>query len=350
LLTLKNANFAASKSKFEMRIAIVGATGLVGTMIIKVLEEARYLPVSDITEIIPVASVKSAGKKLRFLGTDYSVKEISQAISLRPDIALFSAGSVISSEWAPVFAEAGITVIDNSSAWRMHDDVPLILPEINSHRITKETSIIANPNCSTIQLALVMAPLHKHFDIKRIVISTYQSVTGSGKRGMDQLENERLGKETTKVYPHPVDLNLIPQGGGFLDNGYTTEEMKLVDETHKILEAPDIQITSTVVRVPVYGGHSMAVNVEFNNSYDLEQIHRIISGTQGVVVQDEPFQSLYPMPLYAEGKDEVFVGRIRRDWSVSNALNLWIVADNLRKGAATNAVQIAALLNKQRIF
>lgn len=333
-----------------MRIAVVGATGLVGSVIIKVLEEARYLPLQDITGFIPVASEASVGKKLKFLGSDYAVTGISQAISLRPDIAIFSAGAGTSLKWAPLFAETGITVIDNSSAWRMQENVPLVVTEVNAHRITRETKIIANPNCSTMQLALVMAPLHEHFGIRRLVVSTYQSVTGSGNKGLKQLENERLGIETARAYPHPVDLNLIPQGGVFLENAYTSEEMKLIHETRKIIESPDMQITSTVVRVPVYGGHSMTVNVEFVKEYDLNHVFEVIDGTEGVVIQDDPAQSLYPMPLYAEGKDEVFVGRIRRDESVQNALNLWIVADNLRKGAATNAVQIAAFIAKQKLL
>lgn len=329
-----------------MKIAIIGATGLVGSIIIKVLKEGRYLPPSAISGIIPVASAASAGKKLQINGHDYEVLGMEQAISLRPDLAIFSAGTKTSKTWVPVFAEAGIMVIDNSSAWRMHDHVPLVIPEVNPLSITKETMIIANPNCSTIQLALVMAPLHQYIGIKRLVISTYQSVTGSGIKGVRQLENERKGIETEKCYSHRIDLNLIPQGGNFLENDYTSEEMKLVNETRKILGDQSIQITSTVVRVPVYGGHSMSVNVELKKDYGLNAIREIIRSIPGVVIQDNPVHSIYPMPVNAEGKDEVFVGRIRRDVSRPRALDLWIVADNLRKGAATNAVQIAAYILK----
>jgi aspartate-semialdehyde dehydrogenase len=328
-----------------MKIAIVGATGLVGNVIIKVLEEGRYLPLSAITGLIPVASAASAGKKMQFNGNCYEVLGMEQAMSLRPDVAIFSAGAKTSEKWAPLFAKAGITVIDNSSAWRMFDDVPLVVPEINPTAITQNTRIIANPNCSTIQLALVMAPLHREIGIKRLVISTYQSVTGSGIKGVKQLENERKGIEGENAYPHHIDLNLIPQGGAFLENDHTSEEMKLVNETRKILGDQQIQITSTVVRVPVYGGHSMAVNIEFRRDFHLEDARGIIAGSRGVQIQDNPSAASYPMPLNAEGKDEVFVGRIRRDASFSRALDLWIVADNLRKGAATNAVQIAAYLH-----
>jgi aspartate-semialdehyde dehydrogenase len=334
------------KKQGNMKIAVVGATGLVGSVIIKVLEEGRYLPLPAITGFIPVASPSSAGKWLKFKGQDYQVVDMEEAVSLRPDVAIFSAGSGTSEQWAPAFAEAGIRVIDNSSAWRMNDDVPLVVPEVNAHIITESCMIIANPNCSTIQLALVMAPLHKEFHIRRLVISTYQSVTGSGMKGVKQLENERKGIGAAMIYPHPIDLNLIPQGGAFLANGYSAEEMKLVHETRKILGDQNIQITSTVVRVPVYGGHSMAVNVEFAKEFDLDEVKEIIRNAPGVIIQDEPEKSVYPMPLNARGKDEVFVGRIRRDESCPKALNLWIVADNLRKGAATNAVQIAAFIHK----
>lgn len=328
-----------------MKIAVVGATGVVGSVIIKVLEEGRYLPLPAISGFIPVASMASAGKKLRFNDTEYEVLGMQQAISLRPDIAIFSAGAKTSETWAPLFVEAGITVIDNSSAWRMFENIPLVVPEINANTIGSKPGIIANPNCSTIQLALVLAPLHKTIGIKRLVISTYQSVTGSGIKGVRQLENERRGIETEMVYPHRIDLNLIPQGGAFQENGYTAEEIKLVNETHKILNDQDINITATVVRVPVFGGHSMAVNIEFVKEYDLDEAKEIIRNTSGVVILDRPEQSVYPMPIDAEGKDEVFVGRIRRDISNQRGLDLWIVADNLRKGAATNAVQIAAYLH-----
>jgi aspartate-semialdehyde dehydrogenase len=330
-----------------MKIAVVGATGLVGSVIIKVLEENRYLPIPAITGFIPVASAASAGKRLQFNKREYEVLGMEQAISLRPDVAIFSAGAKISEQWAPVFAKAGVTVIDNSSAWRMKDDIPLVVPEINAHTIGLKPGIIANPNCSTIQLALVLAPLHKATGIRRVVISTYQSVTGSGIKGLRQLENERKGIDAEKVYPHKIDLNLIPQGGAFLENDYTAEEMKLVNETRKILDDQQIQITSTVVRVPVYGGHSMAVNIEFEKEFNLNEVKEIIRNTSGVIIHDNPSKSLYPMPIEAEGKDEVFVGRIRRDNSHAHALDLWIVADNLRKGAATNAVQIAAYLHKR---
>ena len=330
-----------------MKIAVVGATGLVGSVIIKVLEEGRYLPIPAITGFIPVASAASAGKRLQFNKREYEVLGIEQAISLRPDVAIFSAGAKISEQWAQVFAKAGIMVIDNSSAWRMKDDIPLVVPEINAHAIGSKPEIIANPNCSTIQLALILAPLHKTTGISRVVISTYQSVTGSGIKGLRQLENERRDVETEMAYPHRIDLNLIPQGGAFEDNGYTAEEMKLVNETRKILDDQQIQITSTVVRVPVYGGHSMAVNIEFEKEFNLSEVKEIIRNTAGVIIQDDPENSVYPMPLNAEGKDEVFVGRIRRDNSHAHALDLWIVADNLRKGAATNAVQIAAYLHKR---
>jgi aspartate-semialdehyde dehydrogenase len=330
-----------------MKIAVVGATGLVGNVIIKVLEEGRYLPLPAITGFIPVASAASAGKKLQFNSREYEVLGMEQAMSLRPDIAIFSVGAKTSETWAPLFTEAGITVIDNSSAWRMFENIPLVVPEINAHTIGSEPGIIANPNCSTIQLALVIAPLHKTIGIKRLVISTYQSVTGSGIKGVRQLENERRGVETEMAYPHRIDLNLIPQGGAFEKNGYTAEEMKLVNETRKILEDQQIQITSTVVRVPVYGGHSMAVNIEFVKEFNLSEVIETIRKTAGVIIQDDPENSVYPMPLNAEGKDEVFVGRIRRDNSHAHALDLWIVADNLRKGAATNAVQIAAYLHKR---
>ena len=329
-----------------MKIAVVGATGLVGSVIIQVLEEGRYLPPSEISGFIPVASAASAGKKLKFNGNEYEVLGMEQAINLKPDVAIFSAGAKTSETWAPVFAEAGITVIDNSSAWRMFDNIPLVVPEINAHTIKPDTRIIANPNCSTMQLVVVAGPLHFKYGIKRMVVSTYQAVTGSGIKGVQQLENERKGIEYESFYPHRIDLNLIPQGGAFLDNAYTAEEMKLLNETRKILNNQDIMLTSTVVRVPVYGGHSMAVNIEFAKEYNFDEVREIIRNTSGVVVQDNPERSHYPMPVNAEGRDEVFVGRIRRDISHLHALDLWIVADNLRKGAATNAVQIAAHLHK----
>lgn len=332
-----------------MKIAVVGATGLVGSVMMKVLEEARYLPFDKITEIIPVASERSLGRELHFNNMPYPVISIAEAIERLPDITLFSAGASVSREFAPQFAAVGSFVIDNSSAWRMHDDVPLVVPEINADTLNLSKKIIANPNCSTIQLALTLAPLHKAFKVKRVVVSTYQSVTGTGLKAVTQLNNERAGINGERVYPHPIDLNLFPHGGVFESNGYTSEEIKLVNETRKILGDYSINLTATVVRVPVTGGHSEAVNVEFEREYETEQIYKLLSKAKGIVVQDDPEKSIYPMPRYAEGRDEVFVGRIRRDESQPNSLNLWIVSDNLRKGAATNAVQIAAYLVEKEL-
>lgn len=323
-----------------MKIAVVGATGLVGREMLMVLKEQRLIP----GIFIPVASPKSIGKTIEFNGSQTIVYSNEDALRQRPDIAIFSAGSAVSKEWAPRYAAIGTFVIDNSSAWRMDSEIPLIVPEINSHILSKKDKIIANPNCSTIQLAMVIAPLHKAFNIKRIVISTYQSVTGTGEKAVRQLENERKGVKGEMAYPHPIDLNLFPHGGAFLPNGYTTEEMKLVFETQKILSDTDIKITATIVRVPVFGGHSEAVNIEFSNEYKLPEIYNILSSTPGITIRDDVSRNLYPMPLDSRGKDDVFVGRIRRDESLSNSLNLFIVADNLRKGAATNAVQIAKYL------
>lgn len=327
-----------------MKIAIVGATGLVGSVMLKVLEEARYIPFDKISEIIPVASDKSVGKDLYFNNMPRKIVSITDAIVRKPHIAIFSAGASVSKEYAPLFAEVGTFVIDNSSAWRMNEDIPLVVPEINSHLLNSQTRIIANPNCSTIQMVLALSQLHKHFTIKRLVVSTYQSVSGTGQKAMEQLMSERNGTRTNMVYPHPIDMNLFPHGGSFESNGYTTEETKLLNETRKILGDNKIRVTSTVVRVPVTGGHSEAVNAEFEKEFEMEWIIKLLSSTKGVVVQDDPEKSIYPMPKYAEGRDEVFVGRIRRDESQPNTVNLWIVADNLRKGAATNAVQIAAYL------
>lgn len=327
-----------------MKIAIVGATGLVGSVMIKVLEEARYIPFDKISEIIPVASDKSVGKDLFFNNMPRKIVSITDAISRKPDIAIFSAGASVSKEYAPQFAAVGTFVIDNSSAWRMDTDIPLVVPEINAALINSNTKIIANPNCSTIQMVLALSQLHKHLKIKRLVVSTYQSVSGTGQKAMEQLTNERAGTRTNMVYPHPIDLNLFPHGGNFETNGYTTEETKLLNETRKILGDNSIRVTSTVVRVPVTGGHSEAVNIEFEKEFEMEWITKLLASTKGVVIQDDPEKSIYPMPKYAEGRDEVFVGRIRRDESQPNSINLWIVADNLRKGAATNAVQIAAYL------
>lgn len=326
-----------------MKIAIVGATGLVGRMMLRVLEEQPF-PVS---ELIPVASEGSIGKVVTFHGKEIKVVSAAQAIAMKPVIALFSAGGQASLALAPLFANAGITVIDNSSAWRKDPAIPLVVPEVNGIVLQKTDKIIANPNCSTIQMVAAIAPLHRRYGIKRLVISTYQSVTGSGIKGLHQLEAEQQGKRPEiEAYPHQIHLNLIPHGGDFNNDGYTTEEEKLVFESRKILNDQEIAITSTVVRVPVTGGHSMTINVELNNPFELHDIHELLNNTPGLVVQDNPAENFYPMPLFAHNKDEVFVGRIRRDSSIANGLNLWVVADNLRKGAATNAVQIAAWLLK----
>ena len=322
-----------------MKIAVVGSTGLVGGEILKVLEERRL----NVTELFLVASSKSVGKKITFLGNEYSVISIEDAVNQKPDIAIFSAGGSTSLEWAPKFAEVGTKVIDNSSAWRMDENVPLIVPEINGTILKKDDYIIANPNCSTIQLVMALSPLYRMYGIKRLVISTYQSVSGSGIKAVNQLMNERSGKKAEMVYPHQIDLNVLPHAGDFGEDGYTSEEVKLVNETNKILDA-NIRITATVVRVPVVAGHSEAVNIEFEKDFVIEEVKRLLGNMPGVVVFDFPEANFYPMPLLAEGKDEVFVGRIRRDFSQPNSLNLWIVSDNLRKGAATNAVQIAQYL------
>ena len=330
-----------------MKIAVIGATGLVGRVILRVLEESKLF--SNVT-ILAVASERSAGKKLTFRGEEHEVCGLRDALLAEPDIAIFSAGADISREWAPEFADKQTYVIDNSSAWRQEAHIPLVVPEINSFTIEKSTPIIANPNCSTIQMVLALAPLHRKYGIKRIVVSTYQSVTGSGAAAVKQLKNERKGIDGRKAYPHTIDLNLFPHGGNFLENGYTTEEQKLADETRKILDDQSIQITATVVRVPVYGGHSESVNVEFKKDYDINELRELLAETPGITIQDDIAENIYPMPLFAEGKDDVFVGRIRRDESCANALNMWIVSDNLRKGAATNAVQIAEHLVKNKIL
>jgi len=321
-----------------MKVAVVGATGLVGEKMLEVLYERRF-PVS---EIIPVASERSVGKKVLFGGKAYTVVSVDEALASRPQLALFSAGATASGELAPRFAAIGCRVVDNSSRWRMDPAVKLIVPEINGHILTGDDYIIANPNCSTIQMVLPLAPLHRRFGIKRIVVSTYQSVTGTGRKAVEELFSERSGKETAcEAYPYPIDLNILPHIDSFLEDGYTKEEMKMVNETRKILDAQQIGVSATTVRVPVTGGHSESVNVEFEQPYTLEEVRQILENTEGVVLQDKPQEMLYPMPLYAQGRDEVFVGRLRRDPSAPNALNLWCVADNLRKGAATNAVQIA---------
>lgn len=322
-----------------MKVAVVGATGMVGNVMLQVLREQNF----PITELIPVASEKSVGQEIEFGSLKFKVVGLETAVSMNPDIAIFSAGGDTSLEWAPKFAAVGTTVIDNSSAWRMDPTKKLIVPEINGHILTSEDKIIANPNCSTIQLVLTMAPLHKAYKIKRVVVSTYQSITGTGVKAVQQMENERKGISGEMAYNYPIDKNCIPQCDSFLDNGYTKEEMKLTNETKKILD-PSINVTATAVRVPVVGGHSEAVNMEFENDFDLSEVRRLLHDQPGITLKDDPTTNSYPMPKYAEGKDDVFVGRIRRDESQDNTLNLWIVADNLRKGAATNAVQIAKLL------
>jgi aspartate-semialdehyde dehydrogenase len=327
-----------------MKVAVVGATGLVGGEILKVLAERNF----PVTEIIPVASERSIGKKIKFKDQEFTVVGYDEAIKMKPNVAIFSAGGGTSLEMAPKFAEAGITVIDNSSAWRMDPTKKLVVPEVNADVLTAEDKIIANPNCSTIQMVVVMKPLHEKYKIKRVVVSTYQSVTGTGKAAVDQLFAERAGDDSVaKVYPHKIDLNVLPHIDVFLENGYTKEEMKMIKETNKIMGDDSIKVTATTVRIPTIGGHSEAVNIEFENDFDLTTVRELLAATEGVIVQDDPANFLYPMPITAHGKDEVFVGRIRRDESQANTLNLWCVADNLRKGAATNAVQIAEYLLKK---
>jgi aspartate-semialdehyde dehydrogenase len=320
-----------------MKTAVIGATGMVGQTMIKVLEERDF----PLTQLIPAASEKSVGKEVTYRGKAVRVVSVREAVDAKPDFAIFSAGASISKEWAPVFAKNGTVVIDNSSYWRMFDEVPLVVPEINSHVIKKGDFIIANPNCSTIQMVMALAPLHREYRIKRLVVATYQSVTGTGVKAVMQMENERAGREGEMAYPHPIDKNCFPHGGSFQPDGYTTEEQKLIDETRKILEDPTIMVTATVVRIPVVGGHSEAVNIEFEKEFDIDDARKLISGFPGVSVYDDPAENKYPMPLMAHNRDEVFVGRIRRDLSKEKCLNLWIVSDNIRKGAATNAVQIA---------
>lgn len=325
----------------KMKVAIIGATGLVGHQILKLLEERNF----PLQELIPAASDKSIGKTVRFRNRDIPVVSLHKAVDARPQIAIFSAGATVSLEWAPRFSEVGCRVIDNSSAWRMDPSKKLIVPEINGHLINKDDFIIANPNCSTIQLVMVLAPLHKRFKAIRVVVSTYQSVTGTGAKAVAQLMAERKGEPYEKVYPYPIDLNCIPQCDIFLENGYTKEEMKLTNETRKILSDDEINVVATAVRVPVIGGHSESVNVTFKKPFEIDEILDILNSTEGVKVIDNPKNSQYPTPLDAEGRDDVFVGRIRRDFTLDNTLNMWIVADNLRKGAATNAVQIAELIS-----
>lgn len=329
-----------------MKVAVVGATGLVGEVMLKVLAE-RNFPVS---ELIPVASERSIGKLIAFAGHEYKVVGMQTAINMKPTIALFSAGGATSLEWAPKFAEAGITVIDNSSAWRMDSSKRLVVPEINATQLTSDDKIIANPNCSTIQMVVALAPLHKTYNIKRIVVSTYQSITGTGVKAVKQLENEMAGIKGEMAYPYPIHQNAIPHCDVFEDNGYTKEEMKLVRETQKILDDRTIAITATAVRIPTAGGHSEAINVEFENDFDLAEVRQLLNESPGIVVQDNIDVNTYPMPIYAHGKDDVFVGRLRRDGSQRNTLNLWVVSDNLRKGAATNTIQIAEYLLKEKLL
>ena len=329
-----------------MKIAVVGATGMVGQVMLKVLEERNF----PVTELIPVASEKSVGKKISFKGNDYSIVSMQTAIDMKPEIALFSAGGNTSLEFAPKFAEVGTTVIDNSSAFRMMEDKKLVVPEINATELTKEDKIIANPNCSTIQLVMVLHPLNVKYDLRRVIVSTYQSVTGTGKNAVDQLNAEIAGEsDVAKVYPYEIFKNALPQCDVFADDDYTKEEIKLMTEPKKIMGDDGFNLSATAVRVPVQGGHSESVNIEFENEFDLDEVRKILSETPGVVVLDDVSNKIYPMPLYSEGKDEVFVGRIRRDRSQPNTLNMWIVADNLRKGAATNAVQIAEYLIKNQL-
>ncbi len=320
-----------------MRVAVVGATGMVGRMMMKVLEERRF----PVDTLIAAASERSTGKEMTFRGKPVKVVSVMEAVEEAPEIALFSAGAAVSREWAPVFAQVGTVVIDNSSAWRMEKDIPLIVPEINARVITQKDKIIANPNCSTIQMLMAIAPLHREYTVRRLVISTYQSVTGTGVKAVTQLENERQGISGEMVYPWPIDKNCLPHCDVFVDNGYTKEEMKLVNETRKILGDEEIRVTATAVRVPVTGGHSESVNIEFVREFELDRVRALLSSTPGVILYDNPSELKYPMPIIAHDRDEVFVGRVRRDFSQEKTLNMWVVADNIRKGAATNAVQIA---------
>jgi len=329
-----------------MKLAVVGATGMVGSVMLEVLAERNF----PFTELLVVASERSVGKTITYKGKDYSVIGLQDAVDQKPDIALFSAGGETSLEWAPKFAEAGTTVVDNSSAWRMDTTKKLIVPEINAGELSNEDKIIANPNCSTIQLVMALAPLHEKYKIKRLVISTYQSISGTGVKAVQQLENEYLGIKGEMAYPYPIHRNALPHCDVFEENGYTKEEMKLVNETKKILRDNTINITATAVRIPVSGGHSESINVEFENEFEVAEIRKILHDTKGVVVQDNLDTNTYPMPIYAHGKDDVFVGRIRRDESQPKTLNMWVVSDNLRKGAATNTIQIAEYLVKNNLL
>ena len=330
----------------QMKVAVVGATGLVGTKMLQVLAERNF----PVTELLPVASEKSVGKFITFKGKEYKVVSMTDAIAAKPAVAIFSAGGGTSLEWAPKFAEAGIRVIDNSSAWRMDPTKKLVVPEVNADVLTKDDFIIANPNCSTIQMVVALMPLHKKYKIKRVIVSTYQSVTGTGKKAVDQLFNERNGINGDMAYKYQIDLNVIPQIDVFLDNGYTKEEMKMVLETNKIMQDDSIRVTATTVRIPVIGGHSESVNVEFEHEFEVADVKQLLSESDGIVLQDNPSEQLYPMPLWAHDKDEVFVGRIRRDETQPKTLNMWIVSDNLRKGAATNAIQIAEYMLKKGLL
>lgn len=336
------SNFIKSK---KMKVAVVGATGMVGEVMLKVLEERNF----PVTELLLVASERSVGKKLTYKNKEYTVIGLADAVAAKPQIAIFSAGGDTSLEWAPKFAEAGTTVVDNSSAWRMDPTKKLIVPEINANELTKDDKIIANPNCSTIQMVLALSQLHKRYKMKRIVVSTYQSVSGTGVKAVKQLENEIAGIEGDMAYPYPISRNVLPHCDVFLENGYTKEEMKLAREPQKIFNDKTFSVTATAVRVPTSGGHSESVNVQFENDFDLADVRQIISETPGVVLQDNTATNTYPMPMFAHDKDEVFVGRLRRDESQPNTLNMWIVADNLRKGAATNAIQIAEYLIDKKL-
>lgn len=329
-----------------MKIVIVGATGLVGKEILAVMEEMQ-LPYD---KLYMVASERSVGQTISYRGINHIIIGLEEAVRLAPDFAIFSAGGTTSTEWAPKFAEVGTTVVDNSSAWRMHVEIPLVVPEINGSILTEKDKIIANPNCSTIQMVLALQPLRERYGIERIVVSTYQSVTGSGKAAVDQMMNERAGQQGAMAYPHPIDLNVIPHIDVFQPNGYTKEEMKMINETKKIFDDQNIGITATAVRIPTIGGHSESVNVAFKNDFDLREVRALLEATEGIIVQDDPTQNLYPMPLTAHRHNEVFVGRLRRDESQDKTLNMWVVADNLRKGAATNAVQIVAYLQQKFFF
>jgi aspartate-semialdehyde dehydrogenase len=344
-ITLEISLHQLKKQSRKMKVAVVGATGLVGGKMLEVLAERNF----PVTELIPVASERSVGKQVMFKGKGYTVVSMQDAIDAKPAIALFSAGGTTSLEWAPKFAAAGIKVIDNSSAWRMDANTPLVVPEVNAHVLNAQSNIIANPNCSTIQMVVALQPLHKKYRINRVVVSTYQSVTGTGKKAVDQLFNERAGREGEMAYKYQIDLNAIPQIDVFLENGYTKEEMKMVNETKKIMGDDSIKVTATTVRIPVMGGHSESVNIEFENDFEISELKNVLKNSPGIIVQDDVAQQLYPMPLTAHEKDEVFVGRIRRDETQPNTVNMWIVSDNLRKGAATNAVQIAEYLVKNKL-